>query len=116
MRERMRAWAKEQGCVGDRVRVCDAATCVIDSGAGLHGFAIREHLVWHVGYRDLAVGSVLGDWLVGAATARGLVCAVQLRAGLSVPQLRAGLCVLQLRAGLLVPQLRAGLCVRIVSD
>ena len=28
-----------------------------------------------VGYRDLAVGSVLGDWLVGAATARGLVCA-----------------------------------------
>ena len=49
--------------------------------------------MWHVGYRDLAVGSVLGDWLVGAATARGLVCAVQLRAGLSVPQLRAGLCV-----------------------
>ena len=41
MGERMRAWAKDQGCVGDRVRVCDAATCVIDSGAGFHGFAIR---------------------------------------------------------------------------
>ena len=32
---------RDQGWAGDCVWVCDAATCVIDSGAGFHGFAIR---------------------------------------------------------------------------